>query len=106
MPLKKKEKRKFIPKEPILFGPFIHSDQIIPQILQSSSIQFIGNYHTWMNAHNHNPFSDYELVFSALEGSRKTSHDPSNPNIKESTPSTFPNHLLNSLITVIIILSV
>lgn len=98
---KKKEKKKFIPKEPVLFGPFFGGgDQIIPQILQANSIQFIGSLHSF-----NNPFTNYEAVFSNLESTSSLAADSgtkksqSSENLEKNTV-VFPETLLPSLIQV------
>ncbi len=90
---KSKERRKFIPKEPMLLGPFF-DDQIIPQCLQGSTLQFIRN-EKWEGS----PFSNYESVFAGLESGKKSS--PSSDSTEKSDRSSvFPESLLPSLIQV------
>ena len=95
----KKTKRKFIPKEPVLLGPFI-SDQSVPQILQSSNLQFIScDSPTWIGR---SPFSNYEAVFSGIESSLSTAKKSSQvANESEKSERTvFPESLLPSMIQV------
>lgn len=95
---KSKERRKFVPKEPMLLGPFL-DDQVIPQCLQGSTLQFIKN-EKWIGS----PFANYEAVFAGLEGNKKSSNDcrdEKNENRSErSDRSVFPENLLSSLIQV------
>ena len=92
LPPKKKEKKKFVPKEPVLIGPFFGGgDQVIPQLLQSSTVQFLGDF-------SMNPFSNYEAVFIDLEsssGSKKSTYS-----VSEAANNTFPESLLPSMIQV------
>lgn len=81
------QRKKFIPKEPILFGPFHSQDQVIPQCLQGSTVQFIGES-------GNNPFANLEAVFVGLEsGMTKKSA------VNEGG-AVFPDALLPSLIQV------
>lgn len=115
---KRKERRKFVPKDPMVLGPFYFSRdqiqvQVIPQILQASTIQFIDNNNNinsmWLQV---NPFSNYETVFSGLEvlsssSSRKNiilngeqvSSSSTTPSDKGER-SIFPEALLPSLVQV------
>jgi hypothetical protein len=88
---KSKERRKFIPKEPMILGPFF-DDQLIPQFLQSSTLQFINN-EKWQC-----PFANYEAVFSGLEGNKKSSSSESKEDRSER--NLFPENLLPSMIQV------
>lgn len=90
----KKAKRKFIPKEPVLLGPFL-LDQAVPQMLQSSCVQFLGGC-DWTGL---SPFSNYETVFSGLESSLTSVKKSQVTNI-ENDKSVFPESLLPSMIQV------
>lgn len=90
---KSKERRKFIPKEPMLLGPFF-DDQVIPQYLQTSTLQFINN-EKWQAS----PFANYEAVFVGLEGVKKSEVKEDRSERSERS-SLFPENLLNSLIQV------
>lgn len=90
---KSKERRKFIPKEPMLLGPFF-DDQVIPQYLQGSTIQFINN-EKWQGS----PFANYEAVFVGLESTKKSSFSELKDDRSERS-SVFPENLLQSLIQV------
>lgn len=89
----KQKRKKFIPKEPVLFGPFHHQnqDQVIPQCLQGSSLQFIDE-----NSWKINPFLNYDSIFLGLESvsTRKSLAS------EERGAATFPDTLLPSLIQV------
>lgn len=89
---KSKERRKFIPKEPMILGPFF-DDQVIPQYLHGSTIQFINN-EKWQES----PFTNYEAVFVGLEGTKKSSFSESKD--ERSERSVFPENLLPSMIQV------
>lgn len=107
---KKKERRKFVPKDPLVLGPFFLSSdqsqvQIIPQILQASTIQFINNNNS-MWQHHLNPFSNYETVFSGLEILSSSSSKKNfngefvSSSLASSDKGIFPEALLPSLIQV------
>lgn len=81
------QRKKFIAKEPVLYGPFHSQDQVIPQCLQSSTVQFLGCFDA--------PFSNLEAVFGALESSSTKKSTTS-----EERASNFPEALLPSLIQV------
>lgn len=98
-PNKRKERRKFVPKEPLLLGPFF-SDQVIPQILQGSTVQFAD----WA-VMGRGPFEDCEAVFSSLEAST-VSNFSKKASVESSSveKSVFPETLLASMIQVYCVL--
>lgn len=101
---KDKEKKKFVPKEPILLGPFfsgnVNGDQVIPQLLQANTVQFI-------NCELANPFLNYEAVFSNLDSSSSSSSalksvlQSSETLSEKNSNNIFPKSLLQSMIQVI-----
>ena len=99
-PQQKKAKRKFIPKEPVILGPFL-CDQSVPQILQSSVLQFIAcDPITWLGK---SPFNNYDAVFAGLDSSISSSRkslSSSSQVPNDTEKSTFPESLLPSMIQV------
>lgn len=91
---RKTERRKFVPKEPVMLGPFLFADQQLPPLLQASPVQFIGEI--WRTS----PFSNYDGVFASLEASHRAKTASSTADVPVKTPVVFPESLVPSLVKV------
>lgn len=90
-------KTKFIPKEPVLYGPFISADQVLPQCLQPSTLQIFSSSSSFGFG---DPFANYEAVFVGLESSGSSSGNGKKASSFDADKSVFPENLLPSMIQV------
>lgn len=91
-PQSKKRSKKFIPKEPIILGPFLAAQDCcsgeFPELIRASVVQFVDL--AW---ERRNPFEAYiETVFADLTSKESA--------VAKSTGKEFPEVLLPSLIKV------